>query len=70
MRRGASSSCDRLDEGPHSARSIAFAPLDRGDTTIRVFVGACSQWRGYRSRVLYLTSTVPQDIREIRLLSH
>jgi len=58
---------DRLDEIHISPRVIGFGALDRGETSLRVLVGACSQWRGYRSRVLYLTSSVPQDVREIRL---
>jgi hypothetical protein len=59
---------DRLDEITYAKRIIGFGALDRGETSIRVHVGSCSQWRGYRSRVLYLTSTVPQDVRGIRLL--
>ncbi len=54
--------------GGDARRSITFEALDRGETTIRVKVGACSQWRGYRARTLYLTESVPQDIREIRLV--
>jgi hypothetical protein len=49
-------------------RRIGFSSLGRGESTVRVRVGSCSQWRGYRSRTLYLTSTVPQDLREIRLV--
>jgi hypothetical protein len=49
-------------------RSIAFRALDRGGTTLRVKVGACSQWRGYRPGVVYLTSDVAQDVDSVRLV--
>jgi hypothetical protein len=49
-------------------RSIAFKTLARGKTSVRVKVGACSQWRGYRAGALYLSSSVQQDIREVRLV--
>ncbi len=49
-------------------RRVAFSSLGRGETSVHVRIGSCSQWRGYRSGTLYLTSTVPQDVREIRLV--
>lgn len=49
-------------------RSITFKTLERGQTSVRVKVGACSQWRGYRPGTLYLSSSVMQDVREMTLL--
>ena len=54
--------------GGDSKRSIAFSTLDRSGTTLRVKVGACSQWRGYDPGVVYLTSDVAQDVDRIRLI--
>jgi hypothetical protein len=51
-----------------SNRGVAFDTLGRGETMIRVRVGSCGQWRAYESRVLYLGSTVPQDVRSVRLV--
>jgi len=58
---------DRLDESPFGQRIIAFKTLARDETSTRIRVGACSQWRGY-SRDVYLTTDPAQDIREVRLL--
>lgn len=52
-----------------SNRAIAFNAIGRGETTLRVRVGSCSQWHGYRSRTLYLTSSVPQEVVHVRLLN-
>jgi hypothetical protein len=49
-------------------RSIAFKALDRGESTLRVMVGACTQWRGYRPGVVYLTSSETQDVDSVRLV--
>lgn len=51
-----------------SRRAIVFRALARNEQTLRVRVGSCSQWRGYADGTLQLTSTVPQDIDEIRLV--
>jgi hypothetical protein len=59
---------DRRGTSPDSTRSIAFNTPPRGERTVRVRVGSCSQWRGYQPGTLYLTSTVAQDVREVRLL--
>ena len=54
--------------GSVDERTIAFSALERGATTVRVKVGACSQWRGYGPGVVYLTSDVAQDVDAIRLI--
>jgi hypothetical protein len=60
---------DRRDLPPHAARAIFFKSLSRTNSrVIRVPVGACSQWRAYRRGTVYLSTTGPQDIREIRLV--
>jgi hypothetical protein len=51
-----------------SRRAIAFRSLDRGGHVIRVRVGSCSQWHGYDADTLQLASSVPQDVRRIRLV--
>jgi hypothetical protein len=48
-------------------RGIVFRTLARGEKTVRVQVGACSQWHGYRSRRIYLRLDRPQKIAAIRL---
>jgi hypothetical protein len=48
-------------------RTIAFRTLDRGQRSIWVQVGACSQWHGFRGNRLYLESAADQQISEIRL---
>jgi hypothetical protein len=48
-------------------RGISFRTLARGDTTVRVLVGACSQWHGYTSRRLYLRLDQRQRIVGARL---
>ena len=58
---------DRLDGDPR--RTISFGTLDKGKTDVRVKVGSCPQWRGYRQPgVLQLTTTLTEDIREVRLV--
>ena len=49
-------------------RMISFKTLDRGETSVRLRVGACSQWRGYPSESVYLVPSPGQDIRGIRLV--
>jgi hypothetical protein len=39
-----------------------------GRDTVRVQVGSCSQWHGYRGGKLYLSADPPQPIRSVRLL--
>ena len=47
---------DLSDQGGRSSRrSIGFSTLDRGETMVRVKVGACSQWRGYEPGTVYLS---------------
>jgi hypothetical protein len=47
-------------------RTVRFRT--RGGTdTVRIQVGSCSQWHGYRSRTLYLRADPPQAIRAVRL---
>jgi hypothetical protein len=50
-----------IDHGIH------FRTLARGEKSVRVYVGSCSQWRGYRSRRLYLQTTWNEAIRAVRL---
>jgi hypothetical protein len=54
--------------GGDPRRSIAFSPLRRGERILRVKVGSCSQWRGYRPGVVYLTSSEVQDLDRVRLV--
>jgi hypothetical protein len=69
LREGRFVLADRQRARPTSRHSIVFRSLDRGRRTIRVRVGSCSQWHGYDPvGTLQLTSTVPQDVREIRLV--
>jgi hypothetical protein len=48
-------------------RTISFKTLDRGQRTVRVQVSACTQWRGFGSR-LYLESGGGQEIQRVRLV--
>jgi len=58
---------DRSAANLDERRTIRFRT--RGGTdTVRVQVGSCSQWHGYRSRTLYLRTDPPQPIRAVRLL--
>lgn len=58
---------DRPAANSDERRTIRFRT--RGGTdTVRVQVGSCSQWHGYRSRTLYLRTDPPQPIRTVRLL--
>ena len=59
---------DKLDESPLGPRTISFKTLARGESVVRLRIGACSQWRGYRTDTVYLMPSAGQDIREIRLL--
>ena len=59
---------DRLEESPLGPRMISFKTLARRETSVRLRVGACNQWHGYRTNVVYLMPSPAQDIREIRLL--
>jgi len=59
---------DRLDESPLGPRTTSFKTLARGESVVRLRVGACSQWRGDQSSVVYLMPSPAQDIREVRLL--
>jgi hypothetical protein len=47
--------------------TIPFKTLARGQRAIRVQVGACPQWRGFRDR-LYLESAAGQELRRVRLI--
>jgi hypothetical protein len=57
---------DRPAPNSDERRTVRFRT--RGGTdTVRVQVGSCSQWHGYRSRTLYLRTDPPQAIRAVRL---
>jgi hypothetical protein len=56
---------DRLDS---PQREISFIALGNGETTIRVRVAACTQWRGFRTRTLLLQFAGTNDVRGVRLL--
>jgi hypothetical protein len=68
LREGAFVLADRPGARRTSRRAIAFRSLDRGRRVIRVRVGSCSQWHGYDAATLQLASSVPQDVRAIRLV--
>jgi len=68
LRQGAFVLADIPGAQRSSRHAIAFRSLDRGKRTIRVRVGSCSQWHGYDTDTLQLTSTVPQDVNSVRLL--
>jgi hypothetical protein len=55
------------DHPAASERGISFATLARGERRVRVMVGACSQWHGFRSGRLYLRAERPIAIRAVRL---
>jgi hypothetical protein len=55
------------DDPARPDRGIAFKTLARGETTVRVLVGACGQWHGYRSRRLYLLPARRAPIEAVRL---
>jgi hypothetical protein len=58
---------DRAAANSDERRTIRFRT--RGGTDrVRIQVGSCSQWHGYRSRTLYLRVDPPQQIRAVRLL--
>jgi hypothetical protein len=59
---------DRRDLALDAPRAIFFKTRGDGATSIRVRVGACSQWRGYRSGTLYLSTSRDLGGREIRLV--
>jgi hypothetical protein len=44
------------------SRAVSFRTLDRGQQSVDVQVGACSQWHGYTSGRLYLESAVGQNV--------
>ena len=48
-------------------RTIWFKTLDRGQQSVRVQVGACSQWQGLRGP-LYVESARGQDFSGVRLI--
>jgi hypothetical protein len=50
-----------------ASRTISFRTLDRGHESIRVQVGACTQWHGFENR-LYLESAAGQEFRRVRLV--
>jgi hypothetical protein len=56
------------DERGAWIRTIAFKTLDRGQRSVWVQVGACSQWHGFRGNRLYLESAADQQITEVRLV--
>jgi hypothetical protein len=56
------------DERGEWIRTIAFKTLDRGQRSVWVQVGACSQWHGFRGNRLYLESAADQQISEVRLV--
>jgi hypothetical protein len=58
---------DRRAADAAGRRSIRFR-THGGTDTVRVQVGSCSQWHGYRSRKLYLRTDPPQSLRAVRLL--
>jgi hypothetical protein len=49
-------------------RTITFKTLDRGQRSVWVQVGACSQWHGFRGNRLFLESAADQQISEVRLV--
>jgi hypothetical protein len=50
-----------------SSDAITFRTLGRGERRIRVRVGSCSQWLGYRGTRLAIRSRVHQDIKAVRV---
>jgi hypothetical protein len=49
-------------------RTITLKTLDRGQRSVWVQLGACSQWHGFRSNRLFLESAADQQISEVRLV--
>lgn len=49
-------------------RTITFKTLDRGQRSVWVQVGSCSQWHGFRSKRLFLESAADQQISQVRLV--
>jgi hypothetical protein len=49
-------------------RTISFKTLDHRRRSLRVQVGACSQWHGFRGSRLYLESAADQRFSAIRLV--
>ena len=47
--------------------AIWFNTLARGERSVRVQLGACPQWRGFRDRI-YLESAAGQELRHVRLI--
>jgi hypothetical protein len=46
---------------------MIFKTLADKSRTVRVRVGACSQWYGYRGRRLYLQLDADQEVAAVRL---
>jgi hypothetical protein len=59
---------DRRDLAFNSPRVIFFKTRGDGRSSIRVKVGACSQWHGYRPGQLYLSTSRDVGIRDVRLV--
>jgi hypothetical protein len=57
---------DRANLG-NPASSITFNTLDRGARTVRVQIGACSQWRGFRGP-LYLSMSRSEEVTSVRVV--
>jgi hypothetical protein len=53
--------------GGDERRTIRFRTRG-GSDTVRVQVGSCSQWHGYRKHVLFLRTDPSQHIDGVRLL--
>jgi hypothetical protein len=49
-------------------RTISFKTLDRGQQSLWIQVGACSQWHGFRGNRLFLESAADQPISKVRLV--
>jgi hypothetical protein len=48
-------------------RGIFFRTLDRGKKTVRLDIGACSQWRDFRGRRIYLGADRSETFAAVRL---
>jgi hypothetical protein len=56
-----------LKAGDDDGHAIRFRT--RGGTDhVRIQIGSCSQWHGYRSHTLYLRTDPPQPVRAVRLI--
>jgi hypothetical protein len=53
------------EDNPNDA--VTFSTLDRGERRVRVRVGACTQWFGYRDKRLLIRSRVDPHIKAVRL---